>query len=322
MTGQAGNAKSRCDTHQAMRREWQHRLQFWRMGFVYRPRLRTSRVSAAAVRCSVHRPVSSTRIPCGSAEPVGSRRVDLRHRRDPCSSGLRRDDADSPRCRACDWLEHESRADWDVTHALRPTRLGPPACATVFEPAPPPPLLPTTGNAGDACVGTAFTAFGDLGANTSQSYVSDVSFPPADSRLCQQDKGLFCDGMTRVCTAGRGLGEACIAPEQCDATRTYCDISTHTCATRVPVGAACTPTCATGPSCLAPAPGVDSGLTARTNQCEAPGFCHTSTSTCVVLGELGAVCSPPSRTSTFPPCRSGVCLDDKCASPISPLCGA
>jgi hypothetical protein len=236
-----------------------------------------------------------------------------------CLQALRQQQASSS---FCGWLEHESRADWDVTHALRPTRLDPPACATVFDGAPPPPLLTTTGNAGDACVGTAFTAFGDLGATTWQSYLPDVSFPPADARLCEQDKGLFCDSVTRVCTAGRGLGQACSAPEQCDATRSYCDISTHTCATRVPVGAACRPPCATGASCPAPAPGVDSGLTARTNQCEAPGFCHMSTLTCVVLGELGAVCSPPSRTSTIPPCRSGVCTDGKCASPISLLCGA
>jgi hypothetical protein len=144
----------------------------------------------------------------------------------------------------------------------------------------------TSGSAGDRC-------FGDFQRAPLARLLSVYESAATDAFLCDNDKQLRCDAVTRVCVATqpRAVGAACAGHIDCDAA-SYCASPANMCAARQAVGA----TCMTSDECL--------------------GVCDPATQLCADALPSGAACSGDVGL-----CATGSCIESRCSSLIPSVCG-
>jgi len=144
----------------------------------------------------------------------------------------------------------------------------------------------TSGRAGDRC-------FGDFQRAPLGRLLAVYQTAATDVFLCDNDKQLRCDSVTRVCVAiqARAVGAACAAHIDCDAA-SYCASPENTCAARQAVGVACT----------------------SSDECQ--GVCEPATQLCADPLLSGAACSGDVGL-----CATESCIESRCSSLIPSVCG-
>jgi hypothetical protein len=144
----------------------------------------------------------------------------------------------------------------------------------------------TSGRAGDRC-------FGDFRRDLLSRSLGLYSGAMPDVFLCDNDKQLRCDSITRTCVPiqARAVAAPCADDLDCAADG-YCSSTSNACAVRLPVGAACT----------------------GSEQCQA--VCDLTTQRCADALPSGAACSGDVGL-----CSTGNCLENRCSSLIPSVCG-
>jgi hypothetical protein len=167
-------------------------------------------------------------------------------------------------------------------------------------------MLPTTGEVGHACVGTSLPS-SQPGAGAAALYFD--AMPPAGSYLCAHDAGVYCDETTRICTAGRAVGESCNGLEECDGRTGYCQFLVTAPGLMNPTSSTCAAFLAVGANC-----------NGSPDACPPESYCHAVTQQCTVPAGIGEACTPYSD-EPLPACESENCSNGQCASALEPLCG-
>ncbi len=113
--------------------------------------------------------------------------------------------------------------------------------------------------------------------------------PPPRLYQCHQADGLRCEDESERCVPLIRVGEECANGGTC-VPGAFCEVATRKCRARQPVGAACNP-------------GVfwDS-------PCEPGSFCDADSRSCQPQVAVAAPCTQDTQ------CRTGVCVNDRCAS--------
>jgi hypothetical protein len=144
----------------------------------------------------------------------------------------------------------------------------------------------TSGSAGDRC-------FGDFQRAPLARLLAVYETAATDVFLCDNDKQLRCDSVTRVCVPiqARAVGAACAAHIDCDAA-SYCASAENMCAARQAVGATCT----------------------TSDECQ--GVCDPETLLCIDGLPSGATCR-----GTVGLCATETCIESRCSSLIPSVCG-
>jgi hypothetical protein len=144
----------------------------------------------------------------------------------------------------------------------------------------------TSRSPGDRC-------FGDFQRDVLSRALAVYDGATPNVFLCDNDRQLRCDATTRTCVAiqARAVGAACSDNLDCGAAN-YCPSTTHTCAARLALGAACT------------------------ESAECQGVCDLTSQRCANALPSGAACSGDVGL-----CGTGNCISGQCSSLIPSVCG-
>jgi hypothetical protein len=113
--------------------------------------------------------------------------------------------------------------------------------------------------------------------------------PPARIYGCYASDGLRCDGDTERCVKLGEVGEACQQSGTCIAGA-FCDPSSQRCRARLPMGDACPP------------------ISSAESTCQPAAYCDVNSRTCQSQVGVDQPCTQDAQ------CRTGVCVNDRCAS--------